>query len=96
VEDIKYSPADSADFLGNTIIEGTGLRYGWNEMKFSPGLHARAGLRFDYGRYNEMVSAIEVGLNAEYYFKKPEIMLLASNKQFLFSAYAAIMFGRRK
>ena len=96
VVDIKYSSADSIDFLGNTIIEGTGLKHGWNELKFSPGLHARAGLRFDYGRYNELVSAIEVGLNAEYYFSKPEIILLTKNKQFLFSAYASINFGRRK
>jgi flagellin-like hook-associated protein FlgL len=96
VEDIKYSVADSADFLGNTIIEGTGLKHGWNELKFAPGLHARVGLRFDYGRFNEMVSAIEVGLNAEYYFKEPEIMLLTSNRKFLFSAYASINFGRRK
>lgn len=96
VVDIKYSPADSSDFLGDRIIEGTGLRHGWNELKISPGLHARAGLRFDYGRFNELVSAVEVGLNAEYYFSKPEIMLLTSNKQFLFSAYASINFGRRK
>lgn len=96
VVDIKYSPADSLDFLGDKIIEGTGLRNGWNELKITPGLHARAGLRFDYGRFNELVSAIEVGLNAEYYFSKPEIMLIAKNKQFLLSAYASINFGRRK
>jgi hypothetical protein len=96
VVDIKYSSADSLDFLGNSIIEGTGLKHGWNELKFSPGLHARAGLRFDYGRYNELVSAVEVGINAEYYFSKPEIMLLTKNKQFLLSAYASINFGRRK
>ena len=96
VADIKYSSADSTDFLGDGIIEGTSLKHGWNELKISPGLHARAGLRFDYGRFNELVSAVEVGVNAEYYFKKPEIMLLTSNRQFFFSAYASINFGRRK
>lgn len=98
VEDIKYSnkQPDSALFLGSTIIEGTGLKHGWNELKFTPGVHARAGLRFDYGRFNELVSAIEVGINAEYYFNEPEIMLLAKNKSFLFSGYVSINFGRRK
>lgn len=96
VVDIKYSPADSADFLGDNIIEGTGLKHGWNELTISPGLHARTGLRFDYGRFNELVSAVEVGINAEYYFKKPEIMLVTNNKQFFLSAYASINFGRRK
>ncbi|MBI1781876.1 MAG: hypothetical protein HYR66_10975 [Sphingobacteriales bacterium] len=96
VDDIKYSVADSALFLGSGPREGTGLKHGWSEMKFSPGVHARVGLRFDYGRFNEMVSAIEVGINAEYYFSRPEIMLLTSNKQFLLSTYAAIIFGKRK
>ena len=98
VRDIKYSARqpDSALFLGSSIIEGTGLKHGWNELKFTPGLHARAGLRFDYGRFNELVSAIEVGVNADYYFTKPEIMLIAKNRQFFFSSYVSINFGRRK
>lgn len=96
VDDIKYSVADSALFLASVPKEGTGLRHGWNELKFSPGVHGRVGLRFDYGRFNEIVSAIEVGVNAEYYFKKPEIMLVTSNKQFFLSTYAAIIFGKRK
>jgi hypothetical protein len=96
VEDIQYSSADSLDFLGNGIIEGTGLKHGWPEMKFTPGVHSRAGLRFDYGRFNELVSAIEVGINAEYYFTEPEIMLLTKNKSFFLSAYVSINFGRRK
>ncbi|HET9056807.1 MAG TPA: hypothetical protein VFN30_08170 [Chitinophagaceae bacterium] len=96
IADIKYSPSDSLDFLGGRIIEGTGLKHGWNELKFTPGVHSRMGLRFDYGRFNETVSAIEVGINAEYYFTKPEILLLAKNKNFFFSAYVSINFGKRK
>lgn len=95
--DIKYSVADSAAFLepGN-IIMGTGLRYGWKEIKFVPGVHAKAALRFDYGRFNETVAAIEVGLNLEAYSRKVEIMLLNPSQQVFFNGYIAILFGKRK
>lgn len=95
--DIKYSIADSAAFLEpNNIIMGTGLRYGWKEIKFVPGVHAKAALRFDYGRFNETVAAIEIGLNLEAYSRKVEIMLLNPSQQVFFNGYIAILFGKRK
>lgn len=97
VKDIKYSVADSALFLNPTyILQGTGLRHGWNDMKIVPGVHAKAALRFDYGRFNELVSAIEVGLNVEAYSRKVNIMLLNPGKQLFFNSYIAILLGKRK
>ena len=95
--DIKYSAADSAAFLepGN-IIAGTGLRKGWGEMKVVPGVHAKAALRFDYGRFNETVAAIEIGLNIEAYSRKVEIMLLNPSQQVFFNGYISLLFGKRK
>lgn len=96
-ESIKYSPANENLFLDPTIILGKGgLSKGLGETKFVPGGHARVALRFDYGRYNEMLSAIEIGLNAEFYSQKMPIVLLNKEKNFFFNAYAAITFGRRK
>ncbi len=95
--DIKYTPADSAAFLApGNILMGTGLRHGWNELKFVPGVHAKAALRFDYGRFNEVVTAIEIGLNIEAYSRKVQIMLLNPDKQVFFNGYIALMFGKRK
>lgn len=94
---IKYTVADSAVFLQpGTILMGTGLRYGWNELKFVPGVHAKAALRFDYGRFNEVVTAIEIGLNLEAYSRKVQIMLLNPDQQVFFNGYIALMFGKRK
>jgi hypothetical protein len=95
--DIKYSQADSAAFLApGNIIQGTGLRYGWNELKLIPGVHGKVAIRFDYGRFNEMVSAIEVGVNFEAYTRKINIMLLNPGEQTFFNGYVAILFGKRK
>jgi len=94
--DIKYDANNPAPFLtpGN-IFEGTGLRHGWNEMRFMPGLHAKTGLRFDYGRFNELVSAIEVGINTEYYFNNIEMLVNNDPRKFFFNAYVAILLGKR-
>lgn len=100
--DIKYSQADSAVFLtpGN-IVQGTGFRYGWRDMKFVPGVHAKFAMRFDYGRFNELVSAIEVGVNVEAYARNINIMVPVQGitpgaSRTFFNSYVAIMFGRRK
>lgn len=95
-EQIKYDNNDNL-FLDPTIIIGRGgLTKGFNEIKFVPGVHAKAALRFDYGRYNEVLSAMEVGVNAEYYTQTMPIVLLNKDKKFFFNAYIALVFGKRK
>lgn len=94
--DIKYNKNDSVFLAANYILGSSGLGKGFKEIKFTPGVFVKTGLRFDYGRYNETVTAIEVGLNVELYSNKMPIMLLNKEKQLFFNAYAAIDFGRRK
>jgi hypothetical protein len=95
--DIKYNNNDSI-FLDNPgyILGSSGFSKGFGELKVTPGVYGKTALRFDYGRYNELVSAIEVGINMEFYFKKMPVMLMQKQKQLFFNAYAAIEFGRRK
>jgi len=95
-QDIKYTNNDSVFLDARTILGASGLGKGFNELQFVPGVFAKAGLRFDYGRYNETVTAIEVGVNVEAYSKKMPIILKNKQKQLFFNAYAAIDFGRRK
>lgn len=96
-EQIKYSPDNETLFLDPSIIIGKGsFGKGFNEITFVPGAHARAALRFDYGRYNEVLSAMEVGVNAEYYSKAMPIMLLNKENKFFFNAYISLVFGKRK
>jgi hypothetical protein len=93
---VKYNSPDSALFLSNQIYGGPNLGKGWNELTVTPGLYAKFGLRFDYGSYNEVISAIEVGLTGEYYSKKIPQMVYNAEKQFFFGAYVAVLFGKRK
>jgi hypothetical protein len=94
---IKYSQADSALFLsGPSIVGHGGLGKGWGEMKMNPGAFVKLALRFDYGRFNEVVKGIEVGVSTEFYGSKIPIYFGQKNKQLFFQGYIAILFGQRK
>lgn len=82
---------DSYYYLG-----ASGFTVGWGELKINPGAHAKTALRFDYGRFNEVVSAIEAGVNIEYYSKPVLQMVNNKEKNLFFNAYVSIQFGKRK
>ncbi|MEO6489135.1 MAG: hypothetical protein ABIO04_04270 [Ferruginibacter sp.] len=89
--------SDAADFLDpNTYYGGPNLGKGWKYLKVTPGIYLKPAVRFDYGKYNEMVSAIEIGVSGEFYSKKIPQMVYSKQRQFFFSAFVAIMFGKRK
>ena len=93
---IKYSAETDSLFKFGFIIGGGGLGKGWDEIKMKPGAFAKTGLRFDFGRFNEVVSGIEVGVSAEVYSSKIPIMLLQKEKQFYYQGHISIMFGHRR
>jgi len=95
--DIKYSDSTRNEFLDPNIITGSaGFTKGFGQGEIVPGAFGRLALRFDYGRYNEFLSALEVGINIEYYSKAMHIMVDNPAKQFFTNGYIAIEFGKRK
>lgn len=96
-KEVKYSSQDSADFLNPAaIVGGTGFGKGWSDMQFVPGVHAKTAVRFDWGRFNSSIMAVEVGFNFEYYTKKIEQMVHVEGKNFFANGYLSILFGSRK
>jgi hypothetical protein len=93
---IKHSPETDSLFKYGFIIGGGGLGKGWNEIKFKPGVFAKSAIRYDFGRFNEVVTAIEVGVSAGFYSAKIPIMLFQKEKQFFYQGHIALMFGHRK
>ncbi len=93
--------SDSTLFTNGSLLSalqvaGSGLGKGWGQIKVTPGLYAKAALRFDYGQYNEMLNAIEVGLVGEFYGKKIPQIVYSAPTQYFASIYVSLMFGRRK
>lgn len=101
---IKYESPDSSLFTNNQrltdgndlSVSGPRFGTGWGSLKLTPGAYAKTALRFDYGRFNEMVNALEVGLTAEYYTKKIPQLVFTKPKALFINVYVAIMFGKRK
>lgn len=93
---VKYNSADSTYFLNGPIVGGPTFGKGWSDLSVTPGLYVKSALRFDYGRYNLILSAIEVGVTADYYTKKIPVLVQNPAKQFFFSGYVSFLFGKRK
>ena len=92
---IKYSPAVDSIFTDQNYIFGAGsIGKGWSEMTFVPGAHAKVGMRFDWAHSTKLVSALEIGMNAEYYTKDIEIMADTKGKKFFFNAFVGVQFGK--
>lgn len=96
VRTIAYSKADSAVFMSPNILGGSGFGKGWSEMNIVPGAHVKTALRFDWGRFNNTISAVEAGFNFEYYTKKIDQMVGVSPSAFFMNGYLAVLFGSRK
>jgi len=93
---VKFSDPNINYFLDSAYLIGApSFSQGWNQLNWIPGLYVKPSLRFDYGRFNETISALEIGLNAEYYTKKiPQ--LLNFKQEYFLGAYVSVLFGRRK
>ena len=92
---------DSILFTNSSVlsflqVSGAGSGKGWNQMTVTPGIYTKASLRFDYGKYNELLNALEVGVMAEFYSKAIPQLVYSKPKQLFISAYVSILFGKRK
>ena len=96
-EEIKYSDDNIGRYLNkDSIIGSAGFGKGFGEIKYVPGVFAKGAIRFDYGKFNDIVSALEIGLSAEYYTQKMPILLLNKEKTFFITGYISLIFGSRK
>ncbi len=94
---IKYDSKDSITFLTPSEISGgAGFTTGWGELKIKPGLYLKAALRFDFGRFNESINALEIGASIDYYASKIPQMAYSDPKQLFFQGHIAYVFGKRK
>jgi len=95
--DIKFDSQDSVLFLTGDIQGSSGLGKGWNELKVKPGIFIKTGLRFDFGRYNEMIQAIQIGIGVEAFAQKiPLFYRSEESQQIFYQGHIAFLFGRRK
>lgn len=96
-KDIKYDSPDSTIFLSpSDIAGGSGFTKGWNELKIRPGAYVKTALRFDFGRFNESIHALEIGMSVDFYPGAVPQMVYNEPKRFFFQGHIAYVFGKRK
>lgn len=95
---IKYSTETAEQFLDISKINGAApFSQGLKEIKIQPGVHAKFGLHFDWGAFDEYVRALEVGISGDFFLKKTPILVETSqNKQFFINLYANLQLGKRR
>jgi len=89
-------------FVTDAIVDRGPLFSGIGQTKVVPGFHLRGGLSFEYGRYRDAVTGVEVGFLVEAYTKRLLILSPegpvegdALNRQFFPSVYLTLYFGHR-
>ena len=97
----QYDPFKHTDY--DAILDHGPLFSGIGQTKVVPGVHLRAGLSFEYGRYRDAVTGAEVGFLLESFTKRLFILSPGNNgrdkdelnRQFFPSVYLTLYFGHR-
>ncbi|MCB0525685.1 MAG: hypothetical protein H6576_05170 [Lewinellaceae bacterium] len=94
----KYSSENAKIFLDNTRILGASpFTRGIGESSFLPGGNASIAYHMDWGAFDEMVKALEIGLMVDVFAKKAPIFVSdTQNKQVFFNFFLNLQFGKRR
>jgi hypothetical protein len=68
---------------------------GFNQLRISPGVHARAAISFEFGQIKNSVAGLETGFVVEQFSRKQEILAFAENRSFFTSFYLTLYFGKK-
>lgn len=94
----KYSASNDSVFLDNSKILGAApFTKGLSEISVLPGGTASIAYHMDWGAFDEMVKALEIGLTIDVFAKKAPIFVdNAQNQQVFFNFFLNLQFGKRK
>jgi hypothetical protein len=85
----------SADINPDYIYGRGSFLAGILELNFFPGLYTKAGLDFEFGSKNKMISSLEAGATLDYSPIGIPIMALNPKQNFFLTVYISVMFGKR-
>ena len=80
----------------STIYGRAPFTRGLGEMSMLFGGHAKFAFNFEYAPEDNMLKAMEVGANLDFFNRKAPIMATEDNSQFFFTLYVSIQFGKKQ
>lgn len=95
---VKYSDKNHDNFLDNTLILGAApFTKGLSELSVLPGGSASIAYHMDWGAFDEMVKAMDIGLTLDVFARKAPIFVgEEQNQQVFFNFFLNLQFGKRK
>lgn len=94
----KYSASNDSIFLDNSKILGAApFTKGLSEISILPGATGSIAYHMDWGAFDEVVKALEIGLTIDVFARKAPIFVDNSqNHQLFFNFFLNLQFGKRK
>lgn len=92
---VYNEPYDEAKHFQAQIYGKSDFAYGLNKLSLMPGLHARAGVQFEYSSSDEYVRALEAGGRIDVFLKELPIMANTNNSFWFLNLYVAWLFGKK-
>lgn len=92
----RYSEDNEDLFLDvNRIFGAASFSKGLDELQFIPGIQAKVGVHFDWGAFEEFVTAVEAGIMVDVFPKKIDIMVSDENRPYFVNLYITLQLGKR-
>lgn len=93
----KYSEENANVFLNETRILGASpYSKGFNEIKVVPGGNATIAFHMDWGAFDEVVKAFEIGAMLDVFPRNIPIMVSEENTPFFFNFFINLQLGKRR
>lgn len=97
LKEVKYGGQDNNLFLDNARIFGrSSIFKGIFESALIPGAHAQAGLHCDFGKYDDFIKAVEVGVMVNIFTQPVQLMVNQPARPFMLNFYLSFQLGRRQ
>jgi hypothetical protein len=94
---IRYSDATAKEFLDlNKIVRSDSYFNGFGDITPVIGAHFQAGLHIDWGAFDEVLKALEVGVMVDIFPKKIPIMVSQENSAYFMNFYVSLQLGKRR
>ncbi len=91
----QYDPNNQNHNISNIL--GTGrLFQGLGKSKIRPGVNAKAAISFEFGTFKSNVTGFEIGLNAEAFTEKIQLIPAEKNRAIFTSAFITLFYGTRR
>lgn len=95
----KYSEQNADRFLDRNYIYGASpFTMGFGELGLRPGLHGQMSLHLDWGAFDEVVKAVEVGIMGDFFFTDVPIMVEnenIKNSPIFLNLFLTLQLGKR-